>query len=304
MEMADILTTVRLKPDDYPLTLRQLTRPPPHLYCAGALPPPSDEYRYLSVVGARKYSSYGKEACQKLIEGLRGQPIVIVSGLAIGIDSIAHEAALKSELMTIAFPGSGLSASAIYPHSHLRLAERIARSGGALLSPFEPEQGGAPWTFPIRNVLMAGISHAVLLIEGRRHSGTLQTASAALEFGRDVMIVPGSIFSDLSFGPHSLYRDGATPVHSSEDILETLGFDVERESGAAFTRDLERIKRSLSPPAQQILSLLETGPLAAADIIGRIRIAPAQFNVLISELELEGMIIENDGVYRLNNFAF
>lgn len=301
------METFQILPEQYPVTLRQLGRLPPRLYCVGRPPPSSEEFKYLCVIGARKYSSYGKDACIKLIAGLHGYRIVIVSGLAIGIDSIAHEAALDAELMTIAFPGSGLDRNSIYPRSHVRLAERIVASGGTLLSPFEPDQIGAPWTFPVRNILMAGISHATLIIEGRKDSGTLQAARAALEFGRDVMVVPGSIFSELSHGPHSLMIDGATPISSSEEILRAMGFEAEQSVGGARAENAARILSSLPPEANDILLLLQTGPLSATGIIEKTGISPDRFNVIISELELESLVVQNDGMYRLDkvtdNFA-
>jgi len=149
--------------DQYPYLLKQISQLPKYLDVIGTIP--SDENRFLCVIGARKHTSYGKEVCERLIAGLAGYPIVIVSGLALGIDSVAHAAALKAGLKTIAFPGSGLNEQVIYPEEHKPLAKQIVAAGGALVSPFARDQIGVYWSFPTRNRLMAGISHAVLIIE-------------------------------------------------------------------------------------------------------------------------------------------
>ena len=210
-------------PEQYPPLLKEIRNIPDKLYIEGQLPPP--DTKYLCVVGARNHTSYGKAACIDLIKGLAGYNICIVSGLAIGIDGVAHEAALDAGLTTIAFPGSGLADDVLYPAQHHRLAERILEQGGALISPFEPHFNAAPWSFPERNELMAGTSHATLVIEAKERSGTSITARRALDFSRDVMIVPGSMFSVFSRCTNELLKQGAIPVTSSADILEVLGID-------------------------------------------------------------------------------
>lgn len=212
----------KIQKEKYPFLLRQITQLTPEMDIIGTLP--TDDHAFLCVVGSRSYSNYGKDSCRKLILGLRGYPIVIVSGMAIGMDSFAHEAALEAGLTTISFPGSGLDPSVLYPSSSRQLAKRIIAAGGALISRFPSLQLATDWTFPSRNRLMAGISHATLIIEARRGSGTLITAKYAEEFNRDVLAVPGPIDSELSYGPHMLIRRGATPITSSQDILEALGF--------------------------------------------------------------------------------
>ena len=208
-------------PKDFHVHMTELPDPPKSLWVAGALPPAS--HKILCVVGARSYSPYGHEVCSTLIEGLRGYPITIVSGLALGIDTIAHESALSAELLTVAFPGSGLDPHVIYPARNRHLAERIVKAGGCLVSEFLPDMRAQEWTFPQRNRLMAGYAHAVLIIEGGRNSGTNITARLALDYNRTVCAVPGSIFSPLSYAPHELISQGAYPVTSSRDILNILG---------------------------------------------------------------------------------
>src|SRR5574344_927429 len=197
-----------LENENIPEMLREIPDCPDKLYIKGKLP--SQDSKLLCVVGSRKYTSYGKDVCEKLISGLRGYDITIVSGLALGIDSIAHKTALDSGLKTIAVPGSGLDESVLYPSTHKQLAEKILENGGALISEFEPNFRATPYSFPQRNRIMAGISHAVLVIEAETKSGTLITSKFATEYNRDVLTVPGSIFSKNSEGPNMLIRLGAT----------------------------------------------------------------------------------------------
>src|SRR3989344_3312525 len=185
--------TIReLQKGEFPPLLDEIPDPPKKLNCAGNLPYP--ENKILCIVGARKFTSYGKEACEELIKGLRGYPITIVSGLALGTDSIAHRAALANNLQTVAIPGSGLNPDILYPRSHLRLAEEIIENGGGLLSEFDDDFRATLWSFPQRNRIMAGISHAVFVIEAEIKSGTLITSRLATEYNRDVLTLPGSIF--------------------------------------------------------------------------------------------------------------
>ncbi len=292
------MNTIKLLPEQYPPLLQTLEKMPPFLYCAGELPP-SSEYTYLCVVGSRRYSEYGRDACIKLISGLRNYPVVIVSGLAIGIDSVAHAAALNVGLKTLSFPGSGLSRGALYPAAHYQLAMKIIESGGTLLSPFDPEQMGAVWTFPVRNELMAASSKATLVIEGGNGSGTLITADAGLRFNRDVMVVPGSIFASHSYAPHYLFGQGATPVFTSEDILGVLGFDVNRPKPAP-DEPLQIESLPLSPDQKNIIRELQHGALNSSDLIKKTSLSAIQLNMLLSQLELEEIIIEHGGVFRIN----
>lgn len=294
--MQKIFETRTLCKKDYPFLLKQISRLPDSMEMAGKLP--SDDNKFLCVIGSRNNSHYGEQACEKLISGLQGYPIVIVSGLAIGIDSIAHSVALEAGLKTISFPGSGLSPSVLYPQSRMYLAKKIVSAGGALLSPFEPEQEGTNWTFPTRNRLMAGASHATLIIEAKRKSGTLITADYAAEFGRDILTVSGSIFSDSSYGPHMLVRRGATPVSCSEDILEALGFKVKRDDPDQGVLP-NFAEMSLTPEEKKVVDHLRIESLSSGQLMEKIGYSPTQLNILISELELRGLIKNIDGKFML-----
>ena len=278
--------------EDYPYLLCQIHRLPKSMEIIGKLPP--ETYKYLCVVGSRSHSEYGQKVCEQLIAGLAGYPIVIVSGLAKGIDSIAHASAIDAGLKTVAFPGSGLAPHVIYPQSNKPLAERIVASGGALLSPFKREQGADVWTFPTRNTLMAGISHATLVIEGREKSGTWSTIEAALSFGRDLFIVPGSIFSDLSAKPLEMLKEGARPVTSSRDIIEALGLNL-----GAQTRDLfesDEAKARLSTDEKILIEKIMQAPISRDNIIRDMAMPVGYVTSILMELELKGLIVERGGV--------
>ena len=272
----------------FPESLLELPQPPEEIYLAGAMPNPDNIL--LCVVGSRRHTPYGKQACDKIISGLSGYPVTIVSGLALGIDSIAHETALRVGLQTIAVPGSGLDPKVIYPRSHLNLAEKIIKNGGGLLSEFKPTLKAAPWTFPQRNRIMAGLSHAILVIEAEQKSGTLITSRLATEYNKDVFAVPGSIFSEQSVGPHMLIRLGATPVTSSQDIIDYFGWEKE-----ATTKSLPL---DLPENEKKILELIDE-PISRNDVLRLSPFETHETQALIMSLEISGLIIERMGkLYR------
>jgi DNA processing protein len=227
----------------FPPLLKEIPDPPEKLYKIGA--PVPDGAELITVVGSRSASEYGRRATESIVAGLRDYGVVIVSGLALGIDAVAHRAALRHGLRTVAIPGSGLSSKHIYPRSNRGLAEEIIKKGGTLLSEFEPEAEVFPSNFPQRNRIMAGISRATLVIEAAEKSGTLITARLALDYNRDVFAVPGSIFSKTSLGTNALIRDGALPVSSADDIVAALALKKKdaraarsgEESGVFFKGD-------------------------------------------------------------------
>jgi len=270
--------------ESLPERLKEISDPPNHLYLRGEYP--DQENKFLCVVGSRKYSSYGKDACREIISGLVGYPIVIVSGLAIGIDSIAHKTALDFGLKTVAVPGSGLNKDALYPAMHRGLAEQIVTSGGALISEFEPDFKSALWGFPRRNRIMVGLCDAVLVIEAEKKSGTLITARLALDYNRDVFVIPGSIFSKSSEGINYLMKNGATPVASADDVLEALGLKEPLENRTLF--------EDLTNKEKEVLEYLKT-PLTRDELLEKIKMPSSDFNVLLSTLELKNLIEEKMG---------
>ncbi len=265
---------------DFPPLLLEIPDPPKTLWYQGNLPPP--ELKLLAVVGSRQYTSYGQQVVEHLMAGLAGYPVGIISGLALGIDGLAHEAALKHGLYTLAVPGSGLDESVLYPASHRRLAERILESGGGLLSELPPETAAAPWTFPQRNRVMAGLTHATLLIEAAPKSGTLITARLAADYNRDVLVVPGNIFTETSKGTHQFLKLGATPVTDAIDIIYALGLP-EKETTAAKERP------DLTPEEQKVMNLLRE-PTEKDALIRQLNLPVSEASILLMQMEISGYI--------------
>ena len=276
----------RIDKNDFPPLLREIPDPPPLLYIEGTFPDPF-VYTFLAVVGSRKYTPYGKQACEKILGGLHGYPIAIVSGLALGMDAIAHSAALEARLPTIAVPGSGLDRRVLYPAANRTLAETILTAGGALISPFEPMFRATPFSFPERNRIMAGLSRAVLVVEAEERSGTLITSRLATEYNRDVFTIPGPIFSSTSRGPHMLLRLGATPITSSEELLDALGFTAKTPQ-----------KDVLHSTEEQLLLDILTRPKTRDEVVEELSLPPQHVNATLTLLEMKGYIVEQGGTLR------
>ena len=212
------MPTITLKDKNYPQLLKEIYDPPQTLYVNGQLK--AVEKYPLAVVGTRKISSYGQQITQSLVKALARAGLTIISGLALGVDGLAHQATLDVGGRTIAVLGSSLDI--IYPPSHEKLAQRIVESDGAIISEYPPKTRPSKWTFPARNRIVAGLSLGVLVIEAPKRSGALITARFALDQGREVFAVPGSIYNKNSAGCHLLIKLGAKPVTKPEDILESF----------------------------------------------------------------------------------
>lgn len=275
----------KLAPTDFPSLLREIPDAPKSLYLRGVLPDFTTN-KWITVVGTRAYTSYGKQVVDHLISGLASYPVVIVSGLALGIDGLAHEAALRAGLATVAVPGSGLGWDVLYPRTNFSLGKRIIEAGGAHLSEYEPGFRAERWSFLQRNRIMAGISHATLVIEANERSGTLVTARLATDYNRDVLVVPGSIFSEASKGNNLYLRHGATPVTNSDDILNALG--IEKKDTA---------RTGVSDEEEQVLDLLLL-PLTRDELTQQLHMPAAALNILLSSMELKGFIAEESGHIR------
>jgi len=283
--MKDSLAT--LSPSQFPPLLSEIPDPPKKLYVRGALP--SYEKLWLAVVGSRAATSYGRQAVRHLIEGLRGYPIVIVSGLAYGMDAEAHKAALEAGLPTVAVPGSGLDWSVLYPRANVNLAREIMKAGGAHLSEFEPNMKAADYTFPQRNRIMVGLSKAVLVIEAKERSGSLITARLATEYNRELLVVPGSIFSAESRGTHQFLKLGATPVTEPEDILRALGIETQ-------TREMT-LHINLFENERRVLEIIAS-PVSRDKLLETLKLPVSEANILLSTMEIKGLIVEELGVVR------
>lgn len=285
---------IELDRAEWPELLKEMNDPPKRLYCLGM--PPPQKAAYLTVIGSRTPTDYGRDCVHKLIAGLAGYPIIIVSGLAIGIDGLAHEAALEAGLRTISFPGSGLNRNAIYPSQHRALADRIISAGGCLLSEFKHEQGGTLWSFPQRNRLMAGISQATLIIEGRLKSGSLITTKQAFDYNRSVLALPGSIDNPLSAGPNMLlHTPSAMAVTCSDDILKELGFEPRDPNGTVISP--ERLA-ALDPLSRKIFDSVALGPQNKDNLARGLSLPMMEVNALVSLLEVDGLVKTRGNVVR------
>lgn len=273
-----------------PERLLEIPQPPKKLYLKGTMPS-FEKYKFLTVVGSRKHTSYGRDAVLKIIEGLRDYPIVIVSGLALGIDTLAHKAALKNGLITIAVPGSGINESVLYPKNNIFLAREIIEKGGAILSEFEPDLKAAPWTFPQRNRIMAGLSDAVLIIEAEEKSGTLITARMALDYNKIVLAVPGNIFSETSIGTNRLIKEGAYAVTKAQDVLVALGINPIEENFESNKNKYE----DCGDEEKEILKIL-IEPISRDEIILKLKKDISEVNTILSLLEIKGYIKEEIGL--------
>jgi DNA processing protein len=282
----------KLPKNKFPKALLEIPQPPEDLWIIGELPP--ENLIPLCVVGSRKFTSYGREACEKIIAGLKDYPIVIVSGFAMGIDTIAHRQAMKVGLKTMVFPGSGLSPDVMYPNTNVKLMKEVVENGGCLISEFEPDFKATQWSFPMRNRLMAGISKATLIIEAEDRSGTLITARLTTEYNRDLLVVPGSIFSSNSKGTNKLLHLGATPITCAEDVLEALGFELKNDEEKQAKLFLE-----LSRDEKKVVDLLRD-PSPRDDLIRAMKMSTPSANALLSIMEIKGLIKEELGEIRKN----
>lgn len=274
----------------FPQLLREIYDPPLALYVKGSLP--QDMSRSLSIVGSRRATHYGQLVTERISRDLVACGFLIVSGLARGIDTIAHRSALASAGETIAVLGCGLDIA--YPPENKNLMEQIANQG-AVLSEFPFGTEPHKMNFPIRNRIISGISAGVLIIEAGEKSGALITANCALEQGREVLAIPGNIYSPTSRGTNQLIKQGARLVEGVEDILEELGISAgEHSSGTAGSQ---------SPPSNikltreegKIYALLSYDPVPIDVIIQKSGLCPQDIHTILLTLEMKGIIKQLPG---------
>ncbi|MBU1089221.1 DNA-processing protein DprA [Patescibacteria group bacterium] len=266
--------------EKYPKLLKEIYDAPPVLLVRGEFPVPADDFA-IAVVGSRILTSYGKQATTEITRGLAQAGISIISGLAIGADSAAHQAALDCGGRTVAVLGNGIDT--IYPPRNQKLGEDILKKGGAIISEFPVGTSPNTYNFPLRNRIIAGLSKGVVVSEGREKSGSLITAALANEFGREVFAVPGSIFSENSAGPNRLIRDGAKPILNSNDVIDALEL-----------RDLpEKIKvREVVADSKEeaaIIEVLKKTPLHADEITRESGFTASEASAILSLLEMKGL---------------
>jgi DNA processing protein len=260
----------------YPVALSAIVDPPPVLWMRGnlaALSAPA-----VAIVGSRAGSAYGLSVAERLAGDLAARGVVVVSGLARGVDSAAHRGALAVKGSTLAVLGSG--ADVIYPAEHAGLARDI-ETDGAVMSELAPGTPPHKRFFPLRNRLISGLSRAVLIVEAGEKSGSLITARCALEQGREVLAVPGNVLSGRNRGGHGLLRDGAKIVESADDILEELGVPALGRPGPAGSTGQD----------DRVLASLPAGELCDLDAISeRTGLTTARLLPRLFELEMQGLV--------------
>jgi len=285
-EAAGAAVIVRGEPD-YPIALTYLYDPPPVLYVRGQLVP--EDARAMAVVGMRKCSLYGQEQAERIAGGLARAGFTIVSGLARGIDSEAHKAALAAGGRTLAVLGNGLGQ--VYPPENKKLAEAVA-ARGALLSEFPLAVGPAAENFPRRNRLIAGLALGTVVVEAGRQSGSMITARLAAELGKEVFAVPNRVDAPGAAGVHGLIRDGAKLVESVADILDEfpdLGIAAPAESDAGRLAALN-LKAALSPEEARLMEVLDGEPVGLDALASQAGLEPARVSASLTLLELKGLV--------------
>lgn len=278
-----------LRSHDFPEYLQNIPCPPKLLYYVGPLPELLTKPR-LAVVGSRKVSPYGRRNTAELAGGAARQGIVIVSGLALGVDSLAHEAALEAGGLTIAVLPSSLKQ--VYPASHRNLAKRILDCGGALVTEYEDTPRIQNSYFIARNRLISGLSQATLVTEAALKSGSLHTARFTLEQGRELLAVPGSIYSETSEGANNLIKAGAVPITSVSDILFAMKLDQ-------TTIPHQRIVKGSTAAEQAILDCITAGISDGEELQAKCGLETTVFSQTLTMLEITSKIRPLGG----NNWA-
>lgn len=275
------ITCITQTDENYPKLLKEIYDPPFCLFVRGELT--QDDYS-LAVVGPRKFSQYGKQVCGELVRDLSNKGITIVSGLALGIDSVAHDACLQVNGKTIAVLGSGINKQHIYPAVHKNLADKIITIGGALISEYPPGTLPSKFTFPRRNRIVAGMSLGTLVIEAGENSGALITATCALENGREVFGVPQNITTQNSIGVNNLIKTGASLVNSAEDIINALDLHEIK----TFQANKEILPDS--PTEAKILEHLSREPIHVDNLVKQTELDAPIVNSTLTLMEMKGKV--------------
>ena len=278
--------TILIQQDEnYPKRLCEIDQPPPVLFMQGEIS--ADDEWSVAVVGTRRVSAYGRQVAEDIAGSLARNGLTIISGLARGVDSIAHQAALHAGGRTIAVLGSGLDR--IYPPENRQLAEQI-KANGALISEFSPNTPPEASNFPQRNRLISGLSLAVVVVEAGERSGALITASFAADQGREVFSVPGNITSPGSKGTNRLIQNGAHPLLSAEQVLETLELSMVAEHRSA------RVALPGDALEAQLFETLGSEPLHIDEITNRTEIPVEKVTATLALMELKGMVRQVGGM--------
>jgi DNA processing protein len=251
---------------------------PKRLYYIGNLP--TERRPTVAIVGTRKPTAYGKEVTTQIATDLARRGVIIVSGMALGVDGLAHRAALDAGGTTIAVQGNGLAN--LYPSTHRQLGMDIVQNGGAILSEYEPDVTARDFQFLERNRIVSGLSDAVLITEASARSGTLNTARHALEQGKEVFVIPGNITSPLSAGCNLLLKQGATPVTCAEDILEVIAPELLRPQAQLALGD--------NPAQTTIIKLLQNGLRDGDELQAQSNLHAGEFASELTMMEINGIV--------------
>jgi DNA processing protein len=274
------ITTLTLLDEDYPANLRQVADPPPVLFVRGQLG--AQDQLAVALVGTRRATAYGHAVAERLARDLAATGVTVVSGLAKGVDTSAHRAALQAGGRTIAVLGNGLDQ--VYPPDNAGLARQIVDcDAGALISEFAPGVPPDAVNFPRRNRIISGLSLATVIVEAGEKSGALITADFALEQGREVLAVPGSVFSPNHVGANDLLKQGATPVTTVEDILAVIGGVPAGSPGVA--RDVP----DLGPEETTVRQALGDEPRHIDELARSVGLGPGAVSASLAMLELKGL---------------
>ena len=276
--------------DAYPQNLKNIYDPPPILFVKGDLL--RSDQKALAIVGTRRATRYGLETARKLAAQLSQLGITIISGLAIGIDTAAHEGALEAKGRTISVLGSGIDQ--VFPQRNRGLARKIEENG-AMVSEFPLGQPPDTWTFPQRNRIISGLSLGVIMVEGHYDSGAMITAKLALEQGREVFAVPGNVELDQSKGPHWLIKQGAKLVESVDDVLEELNIKTVKKVESRTQSTEHRDYSNLSADEMKIVSVLSLEPKHLDAISAETKLSIPQVSSLLMVMEIKKIVRQLPG---------
>lgn len=277
---SDVYQQGVLAPADlaYPAIVKELLPTAAPLYYKGNL----SLLKYqnsLSVVGSRAVTATNEKYLNTILGGVHVPDLVIVSGLAIGMDALAHRIALRNGMPTIAIPGSGLDWSDMYPRQNVRLAEEILQNNGLLLSPFAPLSEIRDWNFPLRNQYIAALSRATLVASAALKSGALITARFALDYGKDVFVIPGPLDDPLFEGNNKLFQQGATPILGANDLL--LYFNVSEKRREYATDNADELA---------VITLLKEKAFSVNDLAAMTKFNAQLLNTIMTRFEIRGWI--------------
>ncbi len=277
-EKIEVLT---IKEKEFPQSLKNIDRPPAIIYLKGEIK--KTDRIALAVVGTRRMSLYGRQVTEKIVADLARSGMTIVSGLARGVDTIAHESALEAEGRTIAVVGSGLDEQSLYPFDNLNLAKKIVSSGGAVISEYHPKTPALPQHFPARNRLISALSLGILVTECPIKSGALLTARAGLEQGKEIFAIPGDIRNENCEGTNNLIKMGAKTITCASEVLEEFG----------FSKALEEKIRHIVPETKEeavILDYLSIQPIEFDKLAKKTSLDSSTLSSILTMMEIQGKV--------------